>query len=103
MNIVLATISARVPHVPGTPALMHTSATSQVEGDHPRIRCSIPFESNKQPPLQLGIQTVSTIAPATAAYNFGGVVTPVNVFNLQYALHSHHNINKCTIIIITVI
>ena len=32
---------------------------------------------------------MSTIAPVTAASNFGGVVTPVNVFNLQFALHSH--------------
>ena len=37
----------------------------------------------------LGSPTVSTIAPATVASNFGGVITPVNVFNLQCALHSN--------------
>jgi len=68
---------------------MHTSATSQVRGDQPGIRCSISFESDNQPPLQLGIPTVSIIAPATAASNFGGVVT----------LHSHHDINKYIIIV----
>ena len=68
---------------------MHTSATSQVRGDQPRIRCSISFESDNQPPLQLGIPTVSIIAPATAASNFGGVVT----------LHRHRDINKYMIIV----
>lgn len=37
----------------------------------------------------LGSPTVSTIASATVASNFGGVITPVNVFNLQCALHSN--------------
>ena len=72
-----------------TPAPMHKSATSQVRGDQPRIRCSVSFESDNQPPLQLGIQTVSIIAPATAASNFGGVVN----------LHSHRDINKYIVIV----
>ena len=88
-NIVLATTSARVSHVPGPPAPMHTSATSQVRGDQPRIRCSVSFESDNQPPLQLGIPTVSIIAPATAASNFRGVVN----------LHSHRDINKYIVIV----
>ena len=75
--------------MPGPPAPMHTSATSQVRWDQPRIRCSISFESDNQPPLQLRIPTVSIIAPATAASNFGGVVT----------LHSHRNINRYIIIV----
>ena len=72
-----------------TPAPMHTSATSQVRGDQPRIRCSVSFESDNQPLLQLGIPTVSIIAPATAASNFGGVVN----------LHSHRDINKYIVIV----
>ena len=36
-------------------------------------------------PHGMGIPTVSTIAPATAVSNLGGVVTPVNVFNLHCA------------------
>ena len=58
-------------------------------GDHPGIRCPFPPEPEKQPLHGLGSPTVSTIAPATVASNFGGVVTPVNIFNLQCALHSH--------------
>ena len=54
-----------------TPAPMHTSATSQVRGDQPRIRCSVSFESDNQPPLQLGIPTVSIIATATVQVILG--------------------------------
>ena len=54
-------------------------------------RDKVPYPSNRisSHPHGLGIPTVSTKAPVTAASNFGGVVTPVNVFNLQCALHSH--------------
>ena len=59
-------------------------------GDHPGIRCPFPTPNQKSNhPHGLGSLTVSTIAPATVASNFGGVVTPVNFFNLQCALHSH--------------
>lgn len=34
---------------------------------------------------------MSNIAPATAASSFGGIVTPVNVLNLQHALSNHPN------------
>ena len=37
----------------------------------------------------LGSPTMSTVAPATVASNFRSVITPVNVFNLQCALHSN--------------
>ena len=63
-------------------------------GDHPGIRCPTPppppNRTSSHPP-RLGIPTVSTIAPDTVASNFGGAVAPVNVFNLQCALHSHPN------------
>ena len=44
-------------------------------GDHPGIRCLIPFEPDNQSPHGLRIPTLSTIAPAAASSNFGGVVT----------------------------
>ena len=71
---------------------MHTSATSQVvEGITPGSGAPSPPNPISSHPYGLGIPTVSTIAPATAASNFGGVVTPVNVFNLHRALHNHPN------------
>ena len=58
-------------------------------GDHPGIRWPFPPNQKSSHPHGLGSPTVSTIAPVTMASNFGGVATPVNVFNLQCALHSH--------------
>ena len=70
------TRKTRVSHVPGPSAPMHTIVTSQVvEGITPGSRCPIPLEPDNQPPRELRIPTWSTIAPATAASNFGGVVT----------------------------
>ena len=75
-----------------TPCPMHTSATSQVvEGITPGSGAPSPPNLISSHPYGLGIPTVSTIAPATATSNFGGVVTPVNVFNLHRALHNHPN------------
>ena len=76
--------------MPGPPAPIHTSATSPVvEGITPGPGAPFPPIPKRGNPHGLGIPTASTIAPATAASNFGGVVTPVNVFNLQWALRSH--------------
>ena len=51
----------------------------------------VPFppEPEKQPPSRAGKSNSEHLAPVAMASNFGGVVTPVNVFNLQCALHSH--------------
>ena len=88
-SIVLATTSTRVGSVLGPPVPMHTSATSQaVEGITP---CPTLSESNKQPLQGQGNLTVSNTAPTTAANSFGGLVTPVNVLNLQSALSNHSN------------
>ena len=91
-NIVLVTTSTRVSHVPGLPAPMHTSATSQVvERITPGSGAPSPPNLTSSNPHGLGIPTASTIAPATVASNYGGVVTPVNVFNLHCALQNHPN------------
>jgi len=71
---------------------MHISATSQVvEGTTPGSGAPSPPNLISSHPHGLGIPTASTLAPATAASNFGGggVVTPVNVFNLHCALQNH--------------
>ena len=82
-NLVLATILTGVSHVPGPPAPMHTSATSQVvEGITPGPGAHFPPIPKSSKPHGLGIPTASIIAPATAVSNFEGAVTPVNVFNL---------------------
>ena len=54
--------------------------------DHPAIRCP---EPEKQPPRRAGKSNSEHLAPVAMESNFGGVVTKVNVFNLQCALHSH--------------
>ena len=76
--------------MPGLPAPTHTSATSQVEeGITSGTGAPSPPNLISSHPHGMGIPTVSTIAPATAVSNLGGVVTPVNVFNLHCALQNH--------------
>lgn len=76
----------------GPPAPMHTSATSQVvEGIIPGSGAPPPPNLISRHHQGLGNPTVSNIAPATAASSFGGIVTPVNVLNLQHALSNHPN------------
>ena len=58
-------------------------------GGHPGIRRPFFPEPEKQPPLRAGKSNSEHLAPVAMASNFGGVVTPVNVFKLQCALHSH--------------
>ena len=73
-----------------TPCPMHIGATSQVvEGITLGSGALSPLNQKSSYLHGLGSPTVSTTAPATVASNFGGVVTPVNIFNLQCALHSH--------------
>ena len=76
----------------GPPAPMHTSATSQVvEGITPGTGAPPTLNPISSHPQGEGNLTVSNLAPSTAASSFGGLVTPVNVFNLQIALSNHPN------------
>ena len=89
-SIVLATTSTRVGSVLGPPAPMHTSATSQdVEGITPGTSAPPLLNPTSNHPKGQGNLTASSMVLTTAASSFGGLVTPVNVLNLQSALRNH--------------
>ena len=91
-SIVLATTSTRVGSVLGPLAPLHTSATSQVvEGITPGTGAPPSLNPISNHPQGQGHLTVSNMAPTTGASSFGGLVTPVNVLNLQIALSNHPN------------
>ena len=91
-NTVLATTSTRVGSVLRPPTPLHTSAPSWVvEGITLSLGALPPLNPNSSHPQGQGNLTVNKMAPTTATSSFGGLVTPVNVLNLQSALSNHPN------------
>ena len=91
-NTVLATTSTRVGSVLRTPTPLHTSVPSWVvEGITLSLGALPPLNPNSSHPQGQGNLTVNKMAPTIATSSFGGLVTPVNVLNLQSALSNHPN------------
>ena len=91
-NTVLVTSLTRVGSVLGPTAPMHTSATGQVVEGITQGTSALPsLNPVSSDPQGQGNITVINMAPTTTASSFGGLVTPVNVSNLQSAPSNHSN------------
>ena len=75
---------ARTPYI-----YAHKCNRSGCRKVHPGIKCPNVYQTDKEPSQGWDGQPLSTRAPATEKSIFGGVVTPVNVFNLYQALSNH--------------